>query len=76
MAEFRLHLISDRRSIHNEQIVQSPDGSALWRAVSFFAANHGRDGEYVQALDEEGEIVIRVGVTTARGSKATASAAA
>ena len=76
MAEFRLRLISHGRSIHNEQTVQSPGGSDLWRAVSFFAANYGRDGEYVQAMDEEGEMVIRVGVATARSFMLAERAAA
>ena len=50
-------------------------GSELWFSVSTFAANYGRDGEYVQAMDEWDEMVIRVGVA-ARSSLLTASAAA
>ncbi len=76
MAKFRLRLIADGRSIQNEQTIQSPGGSELWRAVSFFAANHGRDGEYVQATDEDGEMVIRVGVATARSLPVKPRAAA
>jgi hypothetical protein len=76
VAEFRLLLIGDGRAIRNERIVQSSGGSDLWRSVSSFAANYGRDGEYVQAMDEWGEMVIRVGVATARSSLMTASAAA
>ena len=76
MAEFKLLLIGHGRTIHNEQIVQSSGGSELWCSVSTFAANYGRDGEYVQAMDEWGEMVIRVGVATARSSLMAASAAA
>jgi hypothetical protein len=43
--------------------------------VSSFAAKNGRDGQYVQAMDEWGEMVIRVGVATARSSMITANAA-
>jgi hypothetical protein len=76
VAEFRLRIIGDGRTIQNEQMVQSSGGSELWRAVSFFAARFGRDGEYVQAFDQNGEMVIRVGVATARSSLVMASAAA
>ena len=75
MAEFKLLLIGHGRTIHSEQIVQSSGGSDLWRSVSTFAAN-GRDGEYVQAMDQWGEMVIRVGVATARSSLMATSAAA
>jgi hypothetical protein len=75
VAEFKLLLIGNGRTIYNEQIVQSSGGSELWCSVSTFAANYGRDGE-VQAMDERGEMVIRVGVATARSSPMTASAAA
>jgi hypothetical protein len=75
VAEFKLLLIGDGRTIHTEQMIQSSDGRELWRSVSSFAANYGRDGQYVQAIDERGEMVIRVGVATAR-SPITARAAA
>jgi hypothetical protein len=76
VAEFKLLLIGHGRTVHSEQIVQSSGGSELWRSVYSFAANHGRDGEYVQAMDQCGEMVIRVGVATARSSLMAKSAAA
>ena len=75
VAAFRVLLIGDGRTIHYEQIVQSSGGSELWRSVSSFAAKNGREGQYVQAMDEWGEMVIRVGVATARSSMITANAA-
>jgi len=75
VAAFRVLLIGDGRTIHYEQIVQSSGGSELWRSVLSFAAKNGRDGQYVQAMDEWGEMVIRVGVATARSSMITANAA-
>jgi hypothetical protein len=76
VAEFRLRVIGDRRTIHNEQMVQSFDGGELWRAVAYFAARYGRDGEYVQVFDQDGDMVIRAGVATARSSLVTGSVAA
>jgi hypothetical protein len=73
---FRLRLIGECRTIHREQALKSVTGIDLWREVSFFAARYGRDGEHVQVFDEGGEMVIRVGVATARSSLLATNAAA
>jgi hypothetical protein len=74
--KFRLQLIGVGRAIRQEQILKSVGGRELWDAVSSFAARSGRDGEHIQVFDDEGDMIISVGVATARGSSNAPSVAA
>ena len=76
MKQFRLRLIGATGEIRHERCFDSAGGTDLWRVTADAADRYGRTGEFLQVFDSRGDMVIRVGVSTARGMKTGARAAA
>jgi hypothetical protein len=76
MKKFRLRLINASGEIRHEHVFGSKGGSDLWRTASDSAHRLGRLGEFLQVFDEFGDMVIGVGVATARSPSTNVRAAA
>jgi hypothetical protein len=68
MRQYRLRLIGIDGEARIEKVIEQPSLSAVWRELAVIAEALGRDGEFLRVIDECGEMVIRVGVATARSA--------
>jgi hypothetical protein len=70
MRQYRLRLIGMNGEARIEKILEQPTLAAVWLELAEIAETHGLDGEFLQVFDDIGEMVIRVGVATARSRAA------
>jgi hypothetical protein len=68
MRQYRLRLIGLNGEARIEKVMEQPTLSAVWRELAVIAEALGQAGEFLQVIDECGEMVIRVGVATARSA--------
>jgi hypothetical protein len=68
MRQYRLRLIGIDGEARIEKVIVQPTLSAVWLELAVIAEALGRAGEFLQVIDECGEMVIRVGVATARSA--------
>jgi hypothetical protein len=66
MRQYRLRLIGMNGEARIEKILEQPTLNAVWLELAEIAETRGQDGEFLQVIDDNGEMVIRVGVATAR----------
>lgn len=66
MRQYRLRLIGMNGEARIEKILEQPTLTAVWLELAEIAETRGLDGEFLQVIDDNGEMVIRVGVATAR----------
>jgi hypothetical protein len=70
MLKFRLRLVRESGEVRLEYWLSVDDGKQIWSALRFLADRLGETGDFLQVFDESAEMVIRVGVDTARSVKA------
>jgi hypothetical protein len=68
MPEFNCRLISQSGEIRRQKCVTLPSLPAIWRELAAIAQSFGQPGEVLQVMDAGGDMIIRVGVATARCS--------
>jgi phasin len=68
MLELNWRLISQAGEIRRQSNVMMPSLSAIWRELAAVADDFGHPGEVLQVLDLHGDMIIRVGVATARSA--------
>jgi phasin len=73
MLELSWRLISQAGEIRRQSNVMIPSLSAIWRELAAVADNFGHPGEVLQVLDPHGDMIIRVGVATARSAMTNSS---
>jgi hypothetical protein len=68
MLELDWRLIGQGGEIRRQAKVTMPCLAAIWRELAAVAVKFGNPGEFLQVLDPQGEMIIRVGVATARSA--------
>lgn len=68
MLELSWRLISQGGGIRRQATVLMPSLSAIWPELAAVADNFGHLGEVLQVMDPHGDMIIRVGVATARSA--------
>ena len=68
MLELSWRLISQGGEIRRQANVMMPSLSATWRELAAVANDYGHPGEVLQVLDQDGDMIISVGVATARSA--------
>ena len=68
MLELSWRLISRSGEIRRQETVTTPSLPAIWRELASVADRLGRPGEVLHVMDPQGEVIIRVGVATARSA--------
>ena len=68
MLELSWRLISQGGEIRHQANVLTPSLSAIWCELAAIADNFGHPGEVLQVMDPHGDMIIRVGVATARNA--------
>lgn len=70
MRNFRLCLVRRSGEVRIETSLSVDDGKQIWSELRSLANRFGESGDFLQVFDESAEMVIRVGVDTARSVKA------
>jgi hypothetical protein len=68
MLEYSWRLISPNGETRHQEKVTLSTLSAVWSILAEIADRFGRPGEVLQVIDQEGQMVIRMGVATARST--------
>jgi hypothetical protein len=76
MLEFSWRLISRTGETRRQDKLELTAFSAVWQKLADIADHFGRPGEVLQIIDGDGEVIIRMGVATARSMIARSSCAA
>jgi hypothetical protein len=66
MRQYRFDLLIGSETIAPAQLVTLPDVSMAWSKIGAIASNIDEPGHLIRVSNEVGEILILVGVTTAR----------
>jgi hypothetical protein len=66
MQQYRLDLLIGNETIAPAQLFMLPDLSMVWSTIGAIASNIDEPGHLIRVSNEVGEILILVGVTTAR----------
>ena len=64
MTSYSISLHRKNGTIRLNDIVELPAMEAVWRQLHAISASVGQAGEYLEVADENGGIVIRIGVMT------------
>ena len=70
MQEVELRLLGAGGEVRHKESAAFSSTPAIWKAVSDLAQKRGKPGEFLQVLDRNNEMIIRVGVATAQTSYA------
>jgi hypothetical protein len=70
MLELSWRLVSQNGEMRHQANMTTPSLHDVWRELTALADRFGRPGEVLQVFDAHGEMIIRVGVATARGARA------
>jgi hypothetical protein len=76
MLEFSWRLISRTGETRRQDKLELNAFSAVWHRLADIADRFGMPGEVLQIIDGDGEVIIRMGVATARSMIARSSCAA
>jgi hypothetical protein len=68
MLELSWRLVGQGGEIRRQANVTMPSLRTIWSELAAVADNFGRPGEVLQVLDPNGDMIIRVGVATARSA--------
>ncbi len=68
MLELSWRLIGQGGEIRRQANFMMPSLSAIWRELAVVADKFGHPGEVLQVLDPHGDMIIRMGVATARSA--------
>ncbi|PPQ37373.1 hypothetical protein CH337_03815 [Rhodoblastus acidophilus] len=63
--KLELRLVGAGGEIRHRESVEFASNLAIWRALASLARKRGQPGEFLQVLDQNHEMIIRVGVATA-----------
>jgi hypothetical protein len=63
---FKLRLVRRSGEVRLEHWLSIDDGRQIWSVLRSFADRFGETGDFLQVFDETAEMVIRVGVDTAK----------
>jgi hypothetical protein len=66
MLEYSWRLISRTGETRRQERITLPSLLSIWKALEEIADHFGNPGEVLQVFDGNGEMVIRMGVATAR----------
>ena len=66
MLEYSWRLISPNGETRRQEKLTLSALSSIWPILAEFADRFGKSGEVLHVIDQEGEMVIRMGVATAR----------
>ncbi len=69
MLELSWRLVSQGGEIRRQANMTMPSLDAVWRELAAIADHFGRPGEVLQILDAHGDMIIRVGIATARSAR-------
>jgi hypothetical protein len=70
MLELSWRLVGQGGEIRRQAHVTMPSMAAIWRELTAIADTFGRPGEVLQVFEPNGDMIIRVGVATARSAAA------
>jgi hypothetical protein len=66
MFEYNWRLIGQNGETRHQEKLTLPSPRSVWEALAEIADRFGKPGEILQVFDGTGEMVIRIGVATAR----------
>lgn len=66
MLIYSWRLISPNGETRHQETLTLPSLPSVWKELAAIANHFGRPGEVLQVIDGNGEMVIRMGVATAR----------
>jgi hypothetical protein len=66
MLNVHVRLIAPTGAIRHEKRLVSENHKSLWRELSQIALTDGEDGDMLRVADEHGDIIVHMGVSTAR----------